>query len=417
MGKRQTSGHRKVKNTVIGLLLFSGLLLIVWVFRTKNCTVYGTMADHSMDGRYLTVSKFVGLGMASVKLDSVQVENGRFVFSGAVDEPGLLMVGTVDRVYGKFVAEPGEVRISVPAESYLRSSVAGTPINDDYQQMLVEPFNAYYSVMGPLMQKRDEGMKAGTWTTEDEDAYYDAMSEGLIDRKERMERAFMAKYIGHADVVKEMLSWSLYDEAAHNRRMQDMPEPIPYKYAKENAELLSALSPSEREMLLSGVDSLRKAIDIRLKESPPQIGKIVEIVPDPVQVGKPFTDFSGVTAEGAHFSLRNAVENSKLVLLDFWASWCIPCMRMMPEVAALNEKYREKGLTIVGISSDSEESSWRKAISRAGMTWLQLREDRIGAIYGIRTIPYTILIDREGKIVARALQGKELEETIIQLLE
>ena len=412
------------------IILFPAILLLpsALTAQENTFTVHGKVADHSMDGAYLTYYKSALPGPEHVSAcDSVKVENGTFSFSGQTDNPYLTIVTKGDRVWARFIAEPGEIHISFdPAKDYLWANVSGTGINDDYQKMIVEPFNADNLVLGPMMKKRDEGMLAGTWTTDDEDVYVQEILDRSSPDNKIQEFVFINKYIEELDVVNEMLFFSLFYEAQDNKSSKEyFGEELPYKYAAENAALLEKLSPDSRERLTAAVDFQEKCIaelmqQIADGEAPkPEIGTIKEIIPEPVQAGKPFTDFSATTADGKPFSLKEAVADSKLVMLDFWASWCIPCMKMMPDVAALHEKYKEKGLTIVGISSDAKEASWRKAMERAGMVWTQVRsgaDDSIGATYGIRAIPCTILIDHNGTIVARALRGQELEDKIADIL-
>ncbi len=87
---------------------------------------------------------------------------------------------------------------------------------------------------------------------------------------------------------------------------------------------------------------------------------------------------------------------------------------------ALDEKYKDQGLVVIGITSDTNESAWKKAIERYNMTWLQListdKIDRIGMQYNVKTIPYTYLIDANGVIVGRRLRGEELRSKIDELM-
>ena len=128
-------------------------------------------------------------------------------------------------------------------------------------------------------------------------------------------------------------------------------------------------------------------------------------------------DFKGVTPEGKEVALSDFVGKSKLVLVDFWASWCGPCMRSMPAMKALYEKYHKKGLEIVGVAVwDGDNSRSRVRIEEKGMTWPQIfvGDDRTSTdIYGIAGIPHVILFDAEGVILTRGIPDEEeLEEMI-----
>ncbi|MDE6452318.1 MAG: TlpA family protein disulfide reductase, partial [Odoribacter sp.] len=160
----------------------------------------------------------------------------------------------------------------------------------------------------------------------------------------------------------------------------------------------------------------------KLKEGKLNLPKVtyVEQLPEAVQVGQPFIDFTGETPDGKSISLSEIVRNNKLVMLDFWASWCAPCIQSMPGLVDIYKEYKEKGLEIIGISSDENAQRWKDAIQKHGMNWLQIRsagEDRIGQDYVIKFIPYTILIGQDGKIIARCLKGDELREKIQEVLK
>ncbi|MEO5892173.1 MAG: TlpA disulfide reductase family protein [Ferruginibacter sp.] len=111
----------------------------------------------------------------------------------------------------------------------------------------------------------------------------------------------------------------------------------------------------------------------------------------------------------------------KVVLIDFWASWCAPCRASNPSIVRLYNKYKAKGFVVMGISLDTEKSAWLKAVAHDKIKFIQvsdLKEWNSPAAekYGVEQIPNSFLIDKTGKIVAIDLEGKELETKIIQLL-
>jgi peroxiredoxin len=107
----------------------------------------------------------------------------------------------------------------------------------------------------------------------------------------------------------------------------------------------------------------------------------------------------------------------KIVLVDFWASWCGPCRKEMPNVVKAYAKYKDKGFEIYGVSLDQDKARWVEAIAKDGITWPQVSDlkywDSYAAkLYAVEGIPYTVLLDKEGKIIAKNLRGAELEKAI-----
>ena len=112
----------------------------------------------------------------------------------------------------------------------------------------------------------------------------------------------------------------------------------------------------------------------------------------------------------------------KVVLVDFWASWCGPCRQEMPNVVKVYNQYKDKGFEIVGVSLDQTEEAWKKGIADLGITWPQMSDLKYwqceaAAIYGVNAIPHTVLIDKDGTIIERNLRGEKLYERIAELLD
>jgi thioredoxin family protein len=130
-------------------------------------------------------------------------------------------------------------------------------------------------------------------------------------------------------------------------------------------------------------------------------------------IGKDFIDLTLNDTNGVSHKLSDYVGKGNYVLLDFWASWCGPCRAEMPNVVANYNKYHDKGFNIVGISFDSNSEAWKKAIADMKMNWIHLSDLKAwhsdaGKAYGVDAIPASILVDPQGKVVARDLRGEEL---------
>ncbi len=139
-------------------------------------------------------------------------------------------------------------------------------------------------------------------------------------------------------------------------------------------------------------------------------------------IGKQFTDLEEADVDGKLHKLSEYVGKGQWVLVDFWASWCGPCRAEMPNVLEAYNKYHSKGFEVIGISFDEKKEAWVKAIGQINMPWMQLSDLKgwgcaAADAYKIDAIPDNILIDPQGKIVARALRGKALHSRLQKIFE
>lgn len=121
-------------------------------------------------------------------------------------------------------------------------------------------------------------------------------------------------------------------------------------------------------------------------------------------------------------SITLASQKGKVILLDFWASWCGPCRVSNKKLVKLYEKYKSQGFEIFGVSLDQEKRDWEKAIQKDKIAWLQVNDPRgswnakTAADWNISVLPTSFLINKKGDVVAIDLDGKELEKVIKELL-
>ncbi len=132
-------------------------------------------------------------------------------------------------------------------------------------------------------------------------------------------------------------------------------------------------------------------------------------------IGAVAPEISQKTPDGEVANLSDL--RGKVVLIDFWASWCGPCRRENPKVVALYNKYKDQGFEVFGVSLDGDKKRWLAAIEKDKLTWthvsdLKKWQSGAAADYGVRSIPTTILIDQEGRILAKNLKGPALEAKV-----
>jgi len=148
--------------------------------------------------------------------------------------------------------------------------------------------------------------------------------------------------------------------------------------------------------------------------------------PGKIEIGKPAPEISLPNLKGD--TVKLSAFRGKVVLVDFWATWCAPCVKEQPLLATLYKKYHQsffttgQGFEIYGVSLDIKKASLEASIKKLKISWTQVSDLKywmspVAALYGIETLPFNVLIDGNGIVIAKNLHGKKLEETIRSFLQ
>jgi len=368
------------------IILFVGIVAcIVTACNNKNAyTLTGTFTSDELDGKTVYLRSLDSTFRVSDAMDSTIVKNGTFVFKGIAKEPPSVQLITMDDrsfIPAAFIAEKGKIEMSI--DSSLMATVKGTGMNDQYglfemsQIDIVQRYNSLYSEFL-------ETSKAGEATSE-QIQEFDKSSKQLIEE------------MGNA-----IVSYAKPNMATSAGQYVMMANAFGLK-DDQLKELISS-APSKFQTM-DRIQDLVKRIEIR------------EATSD----GKRFTDVKGFNLEGKEASLSDYAGKGKVVLVDFWASWCGPCRQAMPDVIKTYQKYKNKGFEIVGISLDNNKDDWKKAVNDLNITWPQFSNlkgwaEDCAVTYGVDAIPHTVLIDKDGKIIEHNLSENALNLKLEELL-
>lgn len=328
--------------------------------------------------------------------DSAIVMDEKFTLKGSVEEPSVHFL-SVDGSAGNviFMLENSNINIDLNKEIPMESKVSGSESNKSYETFQ-EGMTQFKEEGGAIMAVFKElGQEPAPKTR-------DSIGKAMNDLRER-QSAFPLSFVKeHND---SYFSLNLI-ELESGRPNVDV---LGYKEAFEN------LTPKLKES--------QKAITVKQKLD--ELYKEYEKTAY-LEIGKVAPSFEAPSVNGDMLSLDKI--KGKVTIIDFWAAWCGPCRRENPNVVNVYNKYHKDGLEIIGVSLDGErrqpdpKKAWVEAIEKDGLTWHQVSNlkyfnDPVAKLYNIQSIPATFILDAEGKIVAKNLRGKALEEKVKELLE
>lgn len=140
------------------------------------------------------------------------------------------------------------------------------------------------------------------------------------------------------------------------------------------------------------------------------------------RVGKQYTEVTTVDVNGTNHNIAELLKENKLVLVDFWASWCHPCRAEFPYLRIAYEQYKDKGFEIYAVSLDDSQKKWLHALEEEKTTWvntvdLEAWKSQSVKDYEIEGIPYNILVNAEGEILGESLRGEALEAFLVKYLK
>lgn len=359
-------------------LLFT-LIAALMIFSGCNKQFKINLNLDNADGK--TAYLFKDVNGQTVDIDNAVIQDGKAELKADFDDPQTLYMLKFDQSTDcevfPFFTENQNTTISGEMDDMAHWTIQGCPAMNDYndfhQQSLKdfeEPIMALYGEMGEAYQAND------TLRAAEINDQLKPLIEGYFDNQIEYIRNHPDSYIAH-------------------HLLNEMKAEMEFSTVKELAESFTNESVYSKQV----------------KEYIEKNGR--------VDIGQPFIDFTLKTAEGEDINLETVINNNRLVLVDFWASWCGPCRGENPYVKAAYEKYHAAGLQIIGVSVDRDEAAWLKAVEDDGLTWIQVRDidSKVATEYMVQYIPSNFLFDANGVIIAKGLRGEELEAKLAEVLQ
>lgn len=359
-------------------ILFSAAVLALTACHSNTYKISGAVEGLN-DGDTLFITNDL---QAGIPTDTLIVKDGKFELSGETDSTYLCMVYSEKRneLNAPFFIEPGNISIKL-VETPGASRVGGTKCNEQWQEL-----NDSVMTIGKEINRIAEHIYGNT---------VDEMEQQKgMEQIEKLNQRFSAIVVKTTEKnIKNEFGYFLLtyypEELIDNQTRMKLIDKLPDEKQKR---------PAIQEMLVNLKQAAESAEGMTIK------------------------DFTQSGLDGTPVSLLDEVSKNKITVIDFWASWCGPCRQEMPFMVELYDKYKDKGLGIIGISLDEDSDAWKAATQQLNIPWVQMSdlkgwENAIAKHFCVTSIPHTIVVDQQGKILKRGLRSEKLEEFVVGQLK
>ena len=315
--------------------------------------------------------------------DSALVKGEKFAFKGKTAEPNMYWI-TLKKIENPaliFFVDNTTISITAEIDSLAKASIKGGPTQDDYKTWLQMQYKYGETRKGLIMQYNEKGRNQDQ-----------AGAQKIMDTAMVLERAY------EKDIVKFIKA-----------------------HPKSNIGGYAIWSVTFDWPKIDEYDEMYNALSEQVKK-----GKFGILADDKIAsikgitIGYKAIGFTLPDVNGKNVSLSSY--KGKYVLVDFWASWCGPCRGENPAVVAAYQKYKDKGFDILGVSLDQNKEKWLQAIEKDNLTWTHVSDlkgwqNEVAKKYGVSSIPFNVLVDKDGKVLAKGLRGAALEAKLAEIFD
>ena len=371
-------------------LMFVAATMAFASVSAQKYTITGT-AEGTVDGDTVFLCKPQGYGL--VNTDTAIVAGGKFTFSGNAPAEGYAMrfvrpIHAGDSkglCMAQVVLEEADITVKTykSTPKYKDGDVESTGAN----QKLLSEYRAATSNFGKGMDDVYRLLIEKKGTKEEQDA-----AQAKVDSVQRLitvaKRDFLTQHMNTPLPICDMMLNDVFRQLKDNEKAAML-------------ELFKQKMPQSANYKRLAADAAASA---------------------PTAIGQKYTDFTMLDTEDKEMKVSDFVGKNKYVLIDFWASWCGPCRAEMPYVVEAYDAFHQKGFEVVGVSLDNKKEAWVKAIKDLRLPWPQMSDLKGwqcqgAAIYNVRAIPANVLVDKDGKIIAKDLRGQNLINQLKALLD
>lgn len=312
---------------------------------------------------------------ATHRTDTVAVQGGKYRWTAPIPDPQNTYLWT-SHGYMEFFAEKGTIYIEGSKDSLYYSKVKGSSTQKEYE--------AYTATVAYLYEGRNK------------------IYGKLHEAKEAEEKARLEQQV---DSVRKLI------EGEKRKYIQKHPGSVVSVLLIEDMAVMGEYADIHTMYSSLNLKTQQTAMGRRLGN------RVVELKRS--ALGTPMKDFEQADPNGRTVRLSDFKGN--YVFVDFWASWCGPCRAENPNVLKAYNAFKDQNFTVLGVSLDDKKDKWVEAIQKDGMPWTQVSDlkgfdNAVSSYYGIRAIPYSFLLDPEGKIIAKGLRGAELHSYLTRII-